>query len=148
MLHVYEFEIFEGECGLLAFPYDMDGGTQGEDFKEACENAADWLQTEMEHRAMRGFPFPEATFGNEPRHGGRNIVVAVSAGIETIPRMTAAAAARKLGVTAGRVSQMVASGQLETFEFDGRTWVAQHSVDARLADAPKAGRPRKEAARA
>lgn len=70
MLHVYEFEVFEDEGAMVVLPFDMDGGTQGADFAEAYEMAADWLKTEMEHRAMRGLPFPEATFGNEPREGG------------------------------------------------------------------------------
>ncbi|WP_172135431.1 DNA-binding protein [Adlercreutzia sp. ZJ473] len=144
MLHVYEFEVFEGERLLIAAPYDMEGGTQGADFKEVCEMAADWLQIEMEHRAMHGLPFPEATFDNEPRHGGRNIVVAVNAGKETVMRVTAAEAARRLRVTRGRVSQMITAGLLETFELDGRTWVTEHSVEARLADQPRPGRPRKE----
>ena len=144
MLHVYEFEVFEGDSGmLLAIPYDMDGGTQGRDAREVTEMAADWLQGEMEYRAMRGLPFPEPTFDNEPRHGGRILAIAVNAGKESIPRITAAEAARRLGVTRGRVSQMIRAGQLDTFELDGRTWVAEYSVEARLAEKPKAGRPRK-----
>ena len=143
MLHVYEFELFESEGWLLAFPYDMDGGTSGKDFKEACEMAADWLQMEMEHRAMHDLPFPEATFDNEPRHGGRNIVVAVNAGKDTIPKVLPSEAARMLGVTPGRVTQMMDAGQLEWFEESGRKWVTTYSVEARLADQPKAGRPKK-----
>ena len=147
MLHVYEFEVFQGEGGmLLAFPYDLEGGTQGEDFKDVCEAAADWLQTEMEHRAMHGLPFPEATFGNSPKHpGGKTIVVAVNADKDTVRRMTAAEAARRLGVTRGRVSQMIDAGLLETFDLDGRKWVTEDSVNARLAESPKAGRPKKAA---
>ncbi len=146
-MHTYEFEVFEGESGmLLAFPYDLDGGTQGENLKDVCEAAADWLQMEMEHRAMHGIPFPEATFGNEPEHpGGKTVIVAVNAGKDTIRRMTAAEAARRLGVTRGRVSQMINTNLLETFELDGRKWVTENSVNARLADAPKAGRPKKAA---
>ena len=144
MLHVYEFEVFDGDDGmLLAFPYDMEGGTQGEDFKEVCEMAADWLQAEMEHRAMHGLDFPEATFGNEPKNGGRNIIVAVSADVGTVAKVLPSEAARILGVTPGRVTQMVAAGQLEAFEDAGRTWVTVASVEARIAEAPKAGRPRK-----
>ena len=143
MLHVYEFEVFEDEGALVALPFDMDGGTQGADFREACEMAADWLKTEMEHRAMRDIPFPEATFGNEPRNGGRTVIVAVDAGKETVPRVTAAVAAHELGVTPGRVSQMVKSGLLESFELDGRTWLTRGSVEARKEGAPRAGRPKK-----
>lgn len=94
---------------------------------------------------MRNLPFPNATFGNEPRHGGRTIIVAVDAGKETVSRMTAAAAARELGVTPGRVSQMVKAGLLESFEMDGRTWLSRGGVEARKEEAPKAGRPRKAA---
>ena len=146
-MHVYEFELFEGEDGrLLAFPYDMEGGTQGEDIREVCEMAADWLQGEMEHRAIHNLPFPEATFGNEPRHSGRNVIVAVNAGIETVPKVLPSEAARMLGVTPGRVTQMMRAGQLESVEDAGRTWVTVDSVEARLADQPKPGRPRKKVA--
>ena len=75
MLHVYEFEVFEDEGLFLAFPFDMDGGTQGRDMAEVAEMAADWLQTEMEHRAMHGLPFPAPTFGNALEHGGERLVV-------------------------------------------------------------------------
>lgn len=145
MLHVYEFEVFKDGDVYLAFPFDMSGGTQGRTIKEASEMAADWLQTEMEHRAMHDLPFPEASFGNELQHGGERLLVAVNAGKDSVPRITAAEAARRLGVTRGRVSQMIDAGQLETFEMDGRRWVTEYSVDARLADAPKPGRPKKTA---
>lgn len=144
MLHVYEFEVFESEGFLLAFPYDLEGGTQGVDFADVCEMAADWLQCEMEHRAMHDSPFPKATFGNEPQHGGKNIIVAVNVEKGAIPHMTSTAAAKELGVTPGRVSQMTKAGLLETFDFEGHTYVTRASVEARKAEAPKAGRPRKE----
>ena len=124
----------------------MEGGTQGKNMAEAAEMAADWLQTEMEHRAMHDLPFPAPTFGNELQHGGERLVVAVNAGKDTVPRMTAAVAARELGVTPGRVSQMVKAGLLESFEDEGRTWISRGSVEARKAEAPKAGRPKKAVA--
>lgn len=145
MLHVYEFEVFEDEGLVMAFPYDMDGGTQGADFKEACENAADWLRTEVEQRAIHGEPMPEATFGNGPRHGGRNVVIAVDAGLGSIRRVLPSEAARMLGVTPGRVTQMVSAGLLDAFEDSGRKWVTVDSVEARMAEHPKAGRPRRGA---
>ena len=92
---------------------------------------------------MHGLDFPEATFGNEPKNGGRNIIVAVSADVGTVAKVLPSEAARMLGVTPGRVTQMVAAGQLEAFEDAGRTWVTVASVEARIAEAPKAGRPRK-----
>lgn len=147
MMHVYEFEMFEGPSGMLvALPYDLEGGTQGEGLEEACEMAADWLQAEMEHRAMHDLPFPKATFGNEPSHpGGRTVIVAVNAGKDTVRKMSASDAARKLGVSPGRVTQMVDAGLLDGFKEGHKSWVTEDSVLARLADAPKAGRPKKAA---
>lgn len=145
MLFVYEFEVFPDEGDLTVIPYDMHGATGGKDFKEACEMAADWLMLDMQHCVMHDLPIPEATFGNKPRHkDGKNIIVAVQVEKENIPRYTFAEAARQLGVTRGRVSQMVDACLLETFELDGRKWVTKYSVDARLAERPKAGRPRKK----
>ena len=90
MLRVYEFEIFEDEGLFLALPYDFDGGTQGNTFADACEAAAGWLQSECEERALHGLPFPEPTFGNEPRNGGKTVIVAVSAGRDTVRKVRAA----------------------------------------------------------
>lgn len=145
MMRVYEFEVFPGESGMMmAFPYDMDGGTQGEDLAEACEMAADWLQSEMEYRAVNGLDFPAATFGNEPAHeGGKTIIVAVNADRGTVDKMSASAAAKALGVTPGRVSQMLAAGQLQGWREGRDTWVTKKSIDARLAAPRGAGRPKK-----
>ena len=141
MLAVYEFELFEDEGLVLAFPFDFDGGTQGGDIKEASEMAADWLKGEVEHRMMAGKPVPEATFGNEPQHGGRIAIVAVDANPDSVEAVAASDAADMLGVTRGRVSQMIASGQLEGYKKGRAAFVTLESVKARLAENPKAGRP-------
>lgn len=143
MLHVYEFEAFEDEGLWLAFPYDMDGGTQGRTFREVCEMAADWLQGEMEHRALCDLPFPEPTFDNAPRNGGKNIIVAVNAGLDTVDTMTASEAAAELGVSRPRITQMVKSGRLEGYTKNHVAFVTRASVNARLSDKPRPGRPRK-----
>lgn len=145
MLHVYEFEVFEEDGGYIALPFDFEGGTQGSTLRETCEMAAAWLQTEIEFRSMHGETLPDPTFGNKPKYNGERTLVAVHAGKDTVPRITAAEAARRLGVTRGRVSQMITSGLLDTFELDGRTWVSEYSVNARLEEKPSAGRPRKTA---
>ena len=53
MIHVYEFEIFPDEGMYSAIPFDMEGGTCGSDFDDACFMAGDWLRTEMEQRDIR-----------------------------------------------------------------------------------------------
>jgi len=147
MLHVYEFEIVEQDGFFLVFPYDLEGGTQGLSFHDACEMAADWLQAEMEYRDMRREPFPVATFGNKPRYGGQNVILGVVAGRDTVNKVSAAKAAKMLGVTPGRVTQMIAANQLTAFKDDDgvHTWVTVDSIEARIAENPKAGRPRKVA---
>lgn len=142
MLHVYEFEVFESEGWFLALPFDMDGGTQGATFAEACEMAADWLKTMGEHWAMAGEDAPEATFGNEPEHGGKTVIVAVDAGIDTVKAVSASEAADMLGVSRPRVSQMIKANQLVGFRKGRDTLVTLDSVNARLSDKPKSGRPK------
>lgn len=140
---VYEFEIVPTEGGYVAIPYDLEGGTQGDSFQELCLMVADWLKVTIEDHELRGTPLPRATFGNAPRHGGTNMAFGVTAGRETIERVTVTEAARLLGVTPGRVSQMVASSQLEGWREGRNTYVTLDSVRARLAERPRAGRPRR-----
>lgn len=107
--------------------------------------AADWLKGELEHRLMTGIPFPEATFGNKPCHGGRVAIVAVDADLDSVETVAASDAADMLGVSRARVSQMLSSGLLEGYRKGRGTFVTLESVKARLAERPKAGRPRKAA---
>lgn len=143
MIHVYEFEVFKGEQFLIALPFDFEGGTQGTDMRDLADSAADWLRLEIEHRAINGAPLPTPTFDNEPRHGGRVIWVAVDAGLHTVPRVTAAEAARMLGVSPSRVSHMIRDGLLDAFKHGHNTWVTRYSVEARLKERPSAGRPKR-----
>ena len=147
MKHVYEFEVFLDEGRYTVWPFDFEcGGTSGATFREACEMAVDWLKTVVEDYAMHDEATPEPTFDNEPRYGGRIITVAIDAGLETIPRMTAAEAARALGVSPSRVSHMIRDGLLESFKYGHNTWVTGYSVEARLRVRPRAGRPKRKPA--
>ena len=147
MKHVYEFEVFLDEGRYTVWPFDFEcGGTSGATFREACEMAVDWLKTVVEDYAMHDEATPEPTFDNEPRYGGRIITVAIDAGLETIPRMTAAEAARALGVSPSRVSHMIRDGLLESFKYGHNTWVTGYSVEARLRERPPAGRPKRKPA--
>lgn len=147
MVHVYEFEIFPEDGWFVAVPFDFDGATEGRDFGDACEMAGDWLRVTVEDAAMHGKALPAPTFGNGPRHeGGRVIAFATDAGLDTVRKVTASEAARMLGVTPGRVTQMLDAGRLEGWREGHRTWVTVDSVEARLAESPKAGRPKKEPA--
>ncbi len=144
MFVIYEFELFKGEEFYIAAPFDFGGGaTQGKTLREVEQNAADWLKTSLDGYVIHEKSFPEPTYGNKPQHGGTILLVGIETGKEFIRRMSAADAARALGVTRGRVTQLIKAGLLDTFELNGRTWVTTDSVEARLADPPRIGRPRK-----
>ncbi len=140
---VYEFEIAQDEGWYIAIPYDLPGGTQGEDFEDLCLMVADWLKITLEDFDMRGETPPRPTFGNTPRHGGTNMVFAVQAGRETVEKVTASEAARLLGVTPARITQMLASARLIGYREGRNTYVTMDSVRARLEERPRGGRPRK-----
>lgn len=147
MLGVYEFELFEDDGFICAFPFDMEGGTEGRDWRDAAEMAADWLKAELEHLLMQGSELPEATFGHLPEHeGGRVAIVAVEADLSKIRAVSASQAAEMLGVSRPRVSQMVQTGLLEGWREGRSAFVTVDSIEARLAEMPKAGRPRRELA--
>lgn len=145
---VYEFEIARMEGVYAVIPYDFAGATQGVDYAEACEMGADWLKVTIEDYEIHGRELPVATFGNVPRHGGSNVVFAVMAGRETVEKVNATQAAQMLGVTPSRVSHMLASNLLEGWRDGRNTFVTVDSINARLAEHPKAGRPKFEAATA
>lgn len=128
----YEFEIVMNEDGYLALPYDLGGGTRGKDFDELCRMVVDWLKLTLEDHDMHHKPLPAPTYGNGPRYGGTNMIFAVQAGRETVERVTASTAARMLGVTPGRVTQLMSSYQLEGWREGRNTYVTLASVEARL----------------
>lgn len=142
MFYSYEFEVFESDGLLIAVPYDMEGGTQGENWEDLDDMVSDWLRGEINYRLMHGIELPPRTSGNSPRRGGVRLVVSVQAGLDTVERVTAAEAARILGVTPGRVSQLLSSGQLMGWREGHSSYVARDSLEARMKADTKAGRPR------
>lgn len=146
MLYVYEFELVKDGKHIAAFPYDFDGGTQGIDLAEVSEMAADWLRSEIEYRLMGNEEIPEATLGHEPeREGGRVVIVAVDVSLDSVKTVSASKAAEMLGVSNGRVSQMLKDQSLAGYRKGRDTFVTIDSITARLAESPKAGRPKKAA---
>lgn len=139
----YEFEIVRDGDLYLAFPYDLEGGTEGEGFDNLCEMVADWLKVTLEDYDMRREEPPKPTYGNKPRYGGTNMLVEVSAGRETVEKISATEAARRLGVTQGRVTQMLSAHQLDGWRDGRNTWVTLDSVNARLSDMQSAGKGKK-----
>lgn len=143
MKYVWEFEFFNSDGCVCAVPCPpMEGGTFGEDFDEAMDSAVDWLSGMVDAHLTDGLPLPKRSFGHKPQNGGRIIAIAVSRELSDIPAMTAADAARVLGVSSARVAQLCQAGLLDSWRDDTKRMVSRDSVEARLAESPKPGRPR------
>lgn len=144
-MYICEFE-FERDDGLILcwpfFPERVDG-TQGEDFDDAVEMAVDWLRTIVLDYLMRGEEVPKPPLGNKPERGGTIVTVAVEASLADVPAVTAAEAAGLLGVSTARVTQLANAGQLDSWKVGRTRMVSLESIECRLADERKAGRPRK-----
>lgn len=96
----------------------------------------------VDDHLMGGVDLPAPDFGHQPQHSGKIIAVAVSRKLGNIPAVTAADAARTLGVSTARVSQLINAGLLDSWKDGTKRMVSKASIETRLADAPKAGRPK------
>ncbi|MDM8270484.1 helix-turn-helix domain-containing protein [Thermophilibacter provencensis] len=134
LLGVFEFEIVKDDSGYVAIPYDLGGATQGDSMDELCHMVVDWLKMTLEDYDMKGLSLPTATFGNAPRYGGFNMVFAVQAGRETVEKITATEAARLLGISRARITQLLGASLLEGYREGRNTYVTMASVKARLRD--------------
>ncbi len=132
MFVMQEFELFEDDGWVLAFPFDMPGATEGHDFEDAAEMAADLLKCMAEDWIIRDIEPPKPTFGNEPKHGGRIVLIGVEVTRDSIPTISASEAADRLGVSRPRITQMLASGKLTGWRDGRNTRVTVDSVNARL----------------
>ncbi len=132
MFVMQEFELFDDEGLVLAFPFDLEGGTQGRSFEDAAKMALDWLKGTAEDCLIRGVELPKPSIGNEPKHGGKVILIGTEVSLDSIPTISASEAAKALGVSRPRVTQMIASGSLLGWRDGRNTRVTTESVNARL----------------
>ena len=149
-MYVCEFEFVQDDGLILCWPFfpGRVDGTQGEDFDDAVESAADWLKVLVLDYMMRGEEIPKLPLGNEPHRGGGIVTIAVDASLSEVPAITAAEAAGLLGVSTARVTQLAKAGALDSWKVGRTRMVSIESVKLRLAEERKAGRPRREPAMA
>lgn len=131
MLYLYEVEIFKDGDFYIAVPFDFGGATEGFSKMECLEMTSDLLTTEIQDQLMHGKELTEPTIDNEPQYGGKVYSFVIDTSLSSIPRMLKAEAARELGISQGRVSQLIRAGKLETFLYQGKEYVTKASVDAR-----------------
>ncbi len=124
--------------------------TCGDDYLEAVSMAADAARTWVASALRHGEAVPSYRREEAPSGAERACVVfdADASWIVDGPVVSAAEAARELGVSAGRITHMLDSGLLEGYRSGRRTYVTQASVDARKSAPRAAGRPRREQATA
>ena len=145
MLAINEFEFYEEDGMFVAIPFDREGATCGDDFDDAVAMAADWLYETVKYEKIEGVQPPKTTFGHKPEHGGIVMPVAIDFDINRVDAVTAADAARMLRVSTARIAQMCNSGRLTSWKDGSKRLILRESVEARMEDTPKAGRPRKVA---
>lgn len=130
---VREFEFIPDEDWYLALPFDMEGGTQGRDLDEAVYMASDWLRLVAQDALAKGRDMPETSFGHVPRRGGTVIAIGVEVALSDVPAMTASEAARYLGVSRARITQLCKAGLLDSWRVGATRMVSVRSLDARSA---------------
>lgn len=139
-MKVYEFEFYGDDGSVLAIPFDLEGATFGDDMDDAIESAADWLAETLRYAMASGDSLPDATHGNAPMNGGIVIAIAVDVSASQIESVSAADAARMLGVSRPRVSQLCKSGALFSWNRGTHVMVSVDSVNARIAESLEFGR--------
>ncbi len=143
---VYGAVVRKSEDGYWAEVPDLPGCFgQGETFLETVTSAANGIETHLAALIEYGKDIPEATCVRS--NDGDVIYVCADDSSVCLgePVMTAADAARQLGVTPGRVSQLITAGKLVAERMAGGTWVAISSVEEYARSTRSPGRPRKAA---
>lgn len=130
MDYTYEADI-EREDGdwLISFPAFPGAFGGGRTMRKACRDASEALRMAIAQSISEGKKLPRATFNTPPK---AVFTVQVDGSyIDETGSVTATEAARMLGVSKGRVSQLVKAGQLDTVLVGGRSRVTLASIDAR-----------------
>lgn len=132
----------DGEGGYWAEVPDLEGCYgQGDTFNEAVESIADGLETHLAAMLEYAMDIPEPT--KVEASDGDVVYVAVEPDEYTLkePSATASEASRMLGVTPGRVSQLIKAGRLKAKRNVGETLVTVDSIERYAAGSRAAGRP-------
>jgi predicted RNase H-like HicB family nuclease len=127
-----EFELVPDEGYVMAFPVGLTGATEGRDVRDAVEMAADWLTMTAQDYLIKGKPLPELPLGTLPTRGGRMVAVAIHTSLADVPAVSAAEAARLLGVSTARIAQLCKAGALESWKTGSGRMVSLGSIEGRL----------------
>ena len=141
---ICDFELVDNDQRVVAFPVGLSGATEGYDYRDAVEMAADWLRITALDYLMRGEEWPDLPLGTDATRGGRMVTLAVEASLAQVPSVTAAEAARVLGVSSARIAQLCKAGYLDSWKIGGTRMVSIESIESRIESEPAGGRPKRE----
>ncbi len=145
--HVYGAIIRPSEDGgYWAEVPDLPGCFgQGDDYMSTVESISDGIETHLAALREYGMPIPAA--GPVPAvDGGEVVYVYADDDFRLgLPTVSAAEAARMIGVTKGRVSQLINEGRLVAERLADGTNVTVESIEQYMSSRRKVGRPKKEA---
>ena len=131
----------------VEFP-DLPGClTCGESFMESVEMAADAAKTYVASLLLHGEEVPAAARHAVPEGCESAYVFFETDEGYVVPGevVSAAEAARMLGVSGARVTHLLDAGALQGYRRGRRTYVSRDSVEARMGTEHRAGRPKKAA---
>lgn len=141
--YICEFEFVNEDDMITVWPFwpGRVDGTQGEDYGDAVEMAVDWFETTVLDYLARGEEIPRLPLGNHPSRGGSVVTIAIKASLDDVPAVSAAEAAALLGVSRARVTQLCKAGLLDSWTKGRARMVSCESIQLRLAEERRAGRP-------
>lgn len=145
MSYIYQTIITPDEEGFNVEVPDLPGCfTFGRTLEEALAMAADAMKTYVASLLLDGEK-PPAFVQHECPAGSKSIDIYFDTDdnyIVTGEVVSASQAARDLGVSRGRITQMMDAGILQGFRRGRGTYITVESIKARKNAAPKAGRPK------
>jgi excisionase family DNA binding protein len=140
----FELVDYDGDDIFVVYPVGLGGATEGHGFDDAVRMAADWLRETALDFLMREEKWPDLPLGTNATRGGRMVTLAIETSLDQVPAVTAAEAARRLGVSSARVSQLCKAGDLESWKVGGTRMVSVESIEMRCEDEDRVGHHHKE----
>jgi len=121
--------------------------TEGSSLKDALEMGVDLLRTEVTYALANNRPLPEPHFDHRRSDNEERVILSVDVTSESAkqewPWISTSEAAELLGVTIGRIHQLINAGTLRSTKEGRDMFVLRSDVERRLASSPQAGRPKK-----
>jgi excisionase family DNA binding protein len=146
MRYIYEITISkDGDYYSMDVP-DLSGCfTWGDTIEDVLRKAPDALETHIGAYLADGDDIPPATFGHKTDVDQVLAVISFDASAASVgaPHVASRYAAERLGISKGRVSQLLKDGRLEGYRDGRETMISEASIKRFAANRRGPGKPRK-----